>query len=497
MNSTITKKIISASLALSILLSSAAVTISCGDSDANTPADTTAAPVAVDTEPVDLSTLTEYERRQLISDNLPDVKFDGTPFRIAVETNKEFEVYAEELTGEITNDAVYNRNLKVEDRFDVKIEHTILSEVQTQINTLVIAGDDAFEIMGFQAYWSHIPIAAKTVQNWYDIPYMDFSAPWYNKITNDAATFNGKLFNLTSSLAVTQMQYTYAMFFNQRITEEFGYAPTDLYQLVYDNEWTFDKFNEIVSGMYVDVNGDSKKDKDDMFGYACQLTHPSDVWLAAFDQPVTGKDADGRVIIEINTEKTVSALDKIYELTYGTESTFTYPNQYDEYKYFANAKVAICPLPFKVAYNELRLMEDAYGILPYPKWDSAQEQYLTNIFDQYSAFVVPKTAANTDFLGVIMEALNAESYKSVYPAFYDVALKGKYTEDEDTARMVDIIMAGANMDLAFMFGETLAQIPYLFRNLISAKSVDFASKYKGMEKALRKSLDKMHGYYED
>jgi len=491
------KKIISYAVASCILLSTAAMTISCSDRSGNTVAETTATPVALDTELIDLSMLTEYERRQLISDNLPDRKFDGAKFRVAVEMNKEFEIYAEELTGEITNDAVYNRNLKIEDRLDIRIQHEILTEVQTQINTLVIAGDDAFEIMGYQAYWSHIPIAAKSAQNWYDIPYMDFTKPWYNNRTNEAATFNGKLFNLTSSLAVTQMQYTYAMFFNQRITEEFGCAPTDLYQLVYNNEWTFDKFNEIVSGIYIDVNGNAKKDLDDVFGYACQLTHPSDVWLAAFDQPVTGKNADGKVIIELNTEKTISALQKIYDLTYSTESTFTYTNQYDEYKYFANAKVAICPLPFKVAYNELRAMEDGYGILPYPKWDSNQEQYLTNIFDQYSAFVVPKTASDLDFIGIIMEALNAESYKTVYPAFYDVALKGKYTEDEDTARMVDIVMEGANMDLSFMFGTTLSELPYLFRNLIADKSTDFASKYKGMEKALRKSLEKMHGYYEE
>lgn len=487
-------------LAFSITLSAASLMVSCGDSGNGSKKPESTSAVDTSSEPVteiDWDSLTDYEKRQLISDNLPDKKFNGKTFRMAVESNKEFEIYSEELNGEVTNDAVYDRNLRIEDRFEMKFSHEVMVDIHSKISTYVTAADDAFDIMGYQAYWSHTPITAKVVRSWYDIPYMNFEQPWYNKITNDSATFNGKLFNLTCSLAITQMQYTYAMFFNQRIVEEFGYTPASLYQLVYDNEWTYDKFNEIISSIYIDENGDGKKDINDVFGYSCQLTHPSDAWLAAFGQPITGRDVDGNLTVEFNTEKTIAAIERIYALTYENPSTYVYSTQYDEYKYFANAKIAIAPLPFKVAFNELRVMEDSYGILPYPKWDSDQEQYLTNIFDQYSAFSIPKTAADDEFIGIIMEALNAESYKTVYPAFYDVALKGKYTEDRDTAEMVDIVMSGAGMDLAFMFGATFKEIPYMFRNIISAKSKDFSSKYKTIEKSLKKAIDKMYTYYDD
>jgi hypothetical protein len=493
------KRTISAALIFAMMLTSAGALLSCGDSSDTPSSDTTAQTNTGDENtPADTENLSDLEKRQLIPDDLPAKEFDGRTFRFAIEANKEFEIWSEDITGEVTNDAIYNRNITIEERFKIKIEAEVLETVQSKIATFVTSGDDTYDVMGFQAYTSYTPITAKVLVNWYDVPYMNFDKPWYNKITNDAATFNGRLFNLTSSLAVTQMQYTYAMFFNQRITEEFGYAPADLYKLVYDGEWTFDKFFEIVSGIYIDANGDSKKDKEDIFGYATELTHPSDVWLAAFDQPVSGKDADGMVTIDFVNEKTTRALEKVYDLTYNTESTFVYPTQYDEYKYFANSKIAICPLPFKVAYLELREMSDAYGILPYPKWDAAQENYLTNIFDQYSAFAIPKTAKDLEFIGIIMEALNAESYKTVYPAFYDVALKNKYTEDLDTAAMVDIVMEGANMDFSFMFGESVFQrTPYMFRDLIRDKNVDLMSKYSKLEKALRKSLEKLYTYYED
>ena len=442
--------------------------------------------------------LTDLEKRQLIPDNLPARDFQGKEFRFAIEENKEFEIWSKELIGEVTNDVIYNRNLLIEEKFKVRITATVYENVHSRVKTYVLAGDDAFEVYGFRAYLSYTPIVDQVLLNWYDMPYMEFDAPWYNKITNDVATFNGKLFNLTCSLAITQMQYTYAIFFNQKLTQDFGYPPPQLYQTVYDNEWVIDRFKEIIAGIYIDVNGNSKKDADDVFGYACELTHPSDAWLAAFDQPISSKDEDGNIVIEYVNEKTIKALEKIYDLTYNMDATFVYTKQYDEYKYFANSKVALCPLPFRVAYSDLRTMEDPYGILPYPKWDDKQEKYLTNIFDQYSAFGIPKTLSDYEFLGVIMQSLCAESYKTVYPAFYDVALKNKYTQDADTANMVDIVMAGANMDLAFMFGETLFQrTPYMFRDLIQSKSVDLISKYNKIETALLTSLEKLTTYYEN
>lgn len=490
------KRTIAAGLALCMLLISLSALISCSENSNNEPNGKEDASVQTEaTDSAGSENLTDQERRQLIPDNLSEADYKGREFRFCIESRKEFEIWSSELNGEITNDVVYNRNMLIEDRFNVKITAAVMSETQNLVNTHVAADDDAFEVYGIRSYVSYVPIVSHSVVNWYDVPNMTFDSPWYNKLTNDAATFNGILYNLTCSLGITQMQYTYGMFFNQRVVEDFGHTPASLYQLVYDGQWVYDKFYEIVSDIYVDVNGDSKKDIDDIYGFACEGWNSNDVWLSAFNQPISGKDADGNVTMKIISEKSTEALVKIYDLAYNTQSTYMYPTDTYE-KYFASSKLAISAMPFRVAYSELRDMEDSYGILPYPKWDENQEKYLTSIHDQYSVFVVPKTISDTTFLGTIMQALCAETYKTVYPAFYDVALKSKYTDDIDTAAMVDIVMEGANMDFAFMFGETVFQrTPYFFRDLIVAKSTDLLSKYKSIEKVLLKSLEKLSTYY--
>ena len=494
------KRTLSLFLAVLTLLSTVAVT-ACSDSTTNTDNGNVTQVVSDTAETTaDTSNLSDAELRRLIPDNLPDRNFEGKTFRVACEENKLFEITSEDLTGEVTNDAIYNRNLAIEERFGAKVEAIEVTDAHNQVKTTVTSGSDDYDIVGFKAYLSYVPITAKVLQNWYDIPYVNLDQPWYNTITNNAATFNGKLFNNTCSLGITQMQYTYAMFFNSKICEEYGYPATDLYNMVYNNEWVYDNFYKLVSSVYKDENGNGKVDPKDLLAFSCGNSHPLDVWLASFDQPITGKDKDGNVTVLVNTEKTYAALEKIYDLIYNTPTIYFYSNEYSEFKLFAGNTVAICPMPFRVAYSELRDMTDPYGILPYPKWDSEQSMYLTNIYDQYSAFGVPKTvpADNLEFVGIMFEALNAESYKTVYPQFYDVALKNKYSQDPDSANMVDIVMQGANMDFSFMFGESnMMRIPYFFRDLIVAKSTDFASKYAKIEKALNKQIDKLYTYYED
>ena len=56
-----------------------------------------------------------------VSDDLPTVDYGGAEFTIMDRTKYVYEFTAEEENGDILNDAVHERNRKVEDRFNVKI----------------------------------------------------------------------------------------------------------------------------------------------------------------------------------------------------------------------------------------------------------------------------------------------------------------------------------------------------------------------------------------
>lgn len=440
--------------------------------------------------------------REDVKDGLGEYNFDGNEFRAAQPESSAYEFYTEELTGESTNDAVYNRNLKIEDRFNTKIvsvNYQNSTSVINDIKTLIAAGTDAFEVATHVAYKAYTPISNGSYRNWYDVPNIDFTRPWWNELANTQNTINGILYTATGDINISSLLNTYAMFFNVDLANNYGITAESLYNYVYEGTWTIDKMIELTSSIYQDTNGDGKRDDGDTYGYAAWPGISSDAWLAAFDQPISVKDEDGFPTAALNTDKTVAALEKIYNFYYNTDGAYAdmTTSEY-EVTMFVNDQVVIVPSIFNDAFTQYRYMESTYGIIPYPKWDEAQTRYLTNARDQYTVIGIPtfKTDDSLEFIGVVTEALAAESWRSVFPQYYDVALKGKYSLDRDTANMVDLVLAGRNFDFAFLFGEQAFQrLPYFFRDLLEARDTNFASKYKKSEKAMNKSLVKLKELY--
>ena len=492
----IMKRIISFLLLLAMLISVFVGCASNGDSGSSGKN-----PTNKETEEIDYDKLTAAERRKLVSDDLPDMSFNNREFRIVSDAPKTFELFAEEEIGEPANDSVWARNEDIQDRFDVKITYNEVLDPTDFVIQTVSTFDDAMDLVALNAYQSTKIITAEVVQDWSEMPYNNFEKPWYNQETNDAMTFNGKIYNVTMSLGITQMMYTLALFANTRIINDYGWSKDKLVKFVDNDDWTYEKFLQVVSSIYDDTNGNSKKDDGDLFGYQSGYTNTVDGWTTVFNQNITDKDVDGNLTPVLMNEKAVSICEKIYALCYNNKATnFYLEGDIRDAADFASAKVAIAPLAFNDAFNALRTMNDVYAILPYPKWDDQQESYRTHIIDRYSVFALPRTLyedSHVEFASIIIEALNAESYKEVYPAYYDIALKGKYTEDPTDARMVDLIMDGAYLDPAYMLVDFTHGISYTLRECIFYQNSDFVSMYNQKSTGIEDTLENFVDYYED
>ena len=149
------------------------------------------------------------------------------------------------------------------------------------------------------------------------------------------------------------------------------------------------------------------------------------------------------------------------------------------------------------AFSTFRDMTDDYSILPYPKWDEAQEKYMTGAMDNYSVLGVPVTVSDLEMVSIITESLNIESYKTLFPTYYEQALQSKYARDAESIEMIDILMAGRNFDFCTLFSSTIIGIPFMVRELVAGKSTAFASKYKSLEKGAQKGLEKVLKAYEE
>ncbi len=490
------KKILAALLAALMLAPTFTACSEGGNSETEPAAENTTTPSAE--EETAAEEVVEEDSRTSISDDLPEMDFEGQSFRVLTTEGGAIygfdytsEIIAEELNGDACNDAVYNRNLGIETRFDVSISCQTNTAPASYIGTLVQSGTDEFDIVGMYNFLAYNALNAQAVLNWLEVPHVNLEKPWHNQLANESATINNRLYAICSDLAITSMLYTHAFFFNGTLIEQYGYTADDMYTLVKEGKWTLDKAMEITSPIYEDVDGNGTRDDTDIYGFGYSIWNAADVWLAAFDQPICSTD-DAGVEMSFMTDKTVSIVEKLCNWHYNTTCFHEYPNIYEEETRMRDGTLVFAPIRFKAAFDALRDMEDPYCIIPYPKWDENQEQYLTNADDKFTVFTVPLTAVNNlDFIGIIYEALCAESYKTVYPTYYDTALKGKYSSDPTTAEMIDLVMAGRNFDFSFQFAEScFKQVPYFVRQCLQSNDPNIASKYASIEKALGKTIEK-------
>ena len=442
---------------------------------------------------IDTSHMNAYEIRQLIPDELPEVKYGGESYRILTSDSRIDELAVDTITGDSCNDEIFNRNLRIVNRFDLKLEIFEDMKPEEKIHATVAAGTHDYQLVGLYNHLSYVPITVKSVLNWCDIDAVDLDKPWHNKEANNGATFNGKLYTICSDTSLTSMTYTFGIFFNIDLALTYGYQKRELYDLVNSGKWTFDKFCEITEQMYYDTNGDGFRSPSDIYGFGYYMSNPCDVWLTAFGQKIASKSDDGQLEISFMREKTVSIVDKLVDYHKNSIGYRRLNEKYQEEEEFMSGKICFAPLRFCAAYGVLRHMENTYSILPFPKWDETQSRYYTNADDKFTVFAVPSSEYyDIDRIGTVYEALCAESYKKVYPVYYDGALKGRYSSDSTTAKMVDLIMDGRAFDFAFQFGDScFMRLPYMVRDLMKEESKGVAAKYRSVQFAIENQINEI------
>lgn len=120
--------------------------------------------------------------------------YGGKDFRISVCKKYEDEMWVEEENADVCNDAVYNRNLKVEDYLNVKIRAVTSDDSFVQVSDIsknLMAGDDVYDLTAVYTYLAGGPALQGFYYTWKDIPVVDFSKniSHSGKVSNDFSLF--------------------------------------------------------------------------------------------------------------------------------------------------------------------------------------------------------------------------------------------------------------------------------------------------------------------
>jgi len=464
------RKTISLLLVLVMLLSSMAA---CGESDADTITDDTA---AAETETV--KETTELEARLALPDNLPDKDFDGYDFRVLTRNRDDFikDVGADlELTGDVFNDALYNRNKTLEERFNFILSAEYAENNGTATHAAaqaaVLAGDDTYDIVENQVTKMAGTCTSGIYLDWYtQLPYVDLTQPWYIGNAAEALSVNGHAYAMIGEFCLDVLRFTYCMYYNQDIATEYDFE--NIYNVVRDGRWTYDYLKTLADTVYVDINADGIKDFGDRLAISGDPYSAVVTYQYAFNNPVASLNEEGLPYLSQDREKAhdiVVKLNALYWEAIGglTEgwgsggSTWVDGNLLCYTGLFQSA----------TGYGDL---EFNFSIIPYPKYNEDQDSYYTMSDGAHGTMMVPITISDPERTSIIIEALNAETYKQVIPAYFDTALKNRYSRDAESAEMLDLLLAARVFDFGYMYDTGIA---FSIQRLVSKNSNNTESEY--------------------
>lgn len=481
------KRILALILASLMLLSAAA----CSDSGTNeeTTADVAAVediPAAENPEPEETGPVAE----------LPDKTYDGEEVMFLTSLNTgydwytSYEIYAEEMNGQLINDAVFQRNNTIEELLDIKIAETKLENCHTTAKSSITAGDKQFDVV--MPYMNNsISLAVEgSLLDLQQIPYVDLEKPWWDTRANKDLLINNRLFITTGDIAILDNECTMVMFFNKDMIGQYGLESP--YDLVKEHTWTIDKVGQMSYSITQDKNGDGKMDTfDDQWGISIASNAPISFYFGAGERVVKADDT-GTLQIMMGNTRAYDVYDKIANLCFSNEVLSMHTScktSFDDVCASFNAGNIMFVTFALVDINGLRDAEFEFGILPYPLYDETQQEY-NNLISTglVSSVSIPNTCENTEVVGVTLEAMAYYSTTTLTPAYYDNALKTRYVRDEESGEMLDIIFATRVYDLGFIFNWGGAG--NMVSNMFSGKQTEYASNWQKIEKAVKKTMDK-------
>ncbi len=441
---------------------------------------------------------------------LPDTDWGGREFRVLGYENtanpqfSNFEIWTKEEDGDVVNDAVFRRNTVIEDRYNVKIVQYMDSSDADQarstighMRAMAMAGEELYDL----AFCSIRSIGTAAREGLFydlnDVEYIDFSKNWWNQKVNDTLTVNGRLFFTNSDFSLRDKNRVYLLIFNKELVNQYDLG--NYYDMVRDGTWTIDKMTEGCKAVAGDTNGDGQLDYYDTFGFAMD-SYNGGVALAVGGGVKVMQYQDGEIVLTANDEHTVNVLDKVMTITAaervgsscqdwkGKVLPFSSHWLFSSNVFKEGRALFVSTFAHSLKTYSAESAND-YGILPYPKYDEAQEDY--NIYaDSFGMlFGIPSTTPTPDFSGFMLEALSYQSSSTSLPAYIETSCKTKYTYDNDSAEMLDLIFDNIVFETAEIYG--ISGVQTILFDVISTGKNTFASQYAKVEEMALIDLEQM------
>ena len=427
-----------------MILSAAVVFTSCNNS-ANDPASTT-----VTTLPSGGGNGGGVSEADLFED-LPSGSYEGYNFQfLNNNSNYAITTIVPESTTDTVDAAMFARNAFVKEKLgieitDIRMDYAI---VKGTMQSLTSSNDFEYDAVYNEGY---LQTSLSQKGTYFSVEELEsginLSKPWWFSEAMESISVDGKNFELFSDIQLMYYDSIWGMTFSHQ--DLLDNKQTFPYDLVRSGAWTFEELEKIMKATY-------QKPGSEHYAIVSHKDFISAI-IAASDFKLVSQDEDDILRMFDDEEHFVSVYTTLMNiffasngpdkmnwiatdpgsLNYALGNFATDPDGGFQRKFILGKSTFMSGTIGDI--RQARQCEFEYGIVPIPKYDTDQEQYVSYIYQAAASLGVPATTPDLDRACVILENLAAYSYKLVRYEYYDVVVQGRTVRDNDSIDMLDII----------------------------------------------------------
>ena len=452
--------------------------------------------VSADTE--DITTAGTDATTERLPDPVPtslDLGGDTVTFLVRGSSYNEWEsqdIFEEEDSDDPIKSAVFKRNMTLQDKYHCVIAQYGSSSPGSDAKRAINANTDEYQVLMCDTGETLGLAQSNLLRDLSATEGIDLRNPWWdqNLVTN--CSIGGRLYFATGDISIMDNDATWVMMFNKKLITDLDLESP--YDLVRNNQWTYDKMYEMMNAAKLDANGNGKVDIDtDIFGF---VTHNSSLgaFYYAAGLKVVEKDADDIPYFpEQNSEYVNLVLEKSIKMW--SDKTLTASADREGFdmptlqSIFEEGRSLFLGEVMQLVFR-LREMNIDFGLIPFPKYNSEQKNYGHFVHSTSAMLSIPVSCKNIDKIAPFVEAMAYESMYTLTPAYYETALTGKYFRDPESNDMLTIILQSRTFDLGSIHMFNWGSLGSVFPDLLSKGSASYASTYAKKIKSAKKALDK-------
>lgn len=429
---------------------------------------------------------------------LPECTFASEEFLIAASSTYEGRFTIDQFpidsqkNGSMVHDALFDRDALVEEIFGITLVYDDVydSGMYNKIGNSIRSGEDQYSLVLGTLSSTALPLFNNNLL--YDlnqVQHIDLTQPWWNKNSIDNFQINDKIFMATGAITNRYVYAPYAMLFNQDLIAEASLE--NPYVLLENDEWTLEVFAEMIEDTYRDLNANDAIDLEDFYGLA-PASDSETAYYFACGARLLSKNEDDEWEFTYMDDQNTAILDEVMSL-YDSDNVLEFQQTYDSIEAFREGRaifhsMALCDITM------LNDMQDAYGIVPMPKYDEYQEALYSNANRYISTMaLLPSSIIDIDNVGLIVEGMAMTSQYTSLDKQYEQVLLNRQALDAQSKASLMAVVESTTYDLCYAFD--MAGMPMSLRDIIK-KGGNYASFYASVEGALEKALETFLEHFE-